>query len=93
MVKAEQLQDKTTQMSFNDMYTAENGVQYMGYRTPKYCTIFWLVDGVRKFKTVCYDSEAMAYSINTRTRLTNGLAFEIDYYDMEGNICVTSKTA
>ncbi|MEK4702029.1 hypothetical protein MKX47_21250 [Solibacillus sp. FSL R7-0668] len=66
-------------MPINDMYIAGNGVSYVGFRMVEYCRIFWLVDGVRQFKTVCYDGEAMADAINNRTKLTEGLQFEIEY--------------
>lgn len=80
-------------MPFNDLYEADNGVQYLGFRTQKYCTIYWLTDGVRAFKTVCYDNAEMAYAVNNRTRLTDGLAFEVEYYGRGDNARVVSKTA
>lgn len=66
-------------MPFNDMYIAVNGATYVGFQTAEYCRIFWLVDGVRQFKTVCYDGNEMAYAVNNRTKLTEGLQFEIEY--------------
>lgn len=66
-------------MPFNDMYIAGNGVSHVGFRTVEYCRIFWLVDGERQFKTVCYDGNEMAHAINNRTKLTEGLQFEIEY--------------
>ncbi|MEG0470755.1 MAG: hypothetical protein RR588_00315 [Solibacillus sp.] len=66
-------------MPFNDMYVAGNGVTHIGFQTAEYCRIYWLFDGVRQFKTVCFDGNEMAYAINNRTKLTEGLHFEIEY--------------
>lgn len=66
-------------MPFNDMYSPNEHVSYVGFRTAKYCTIYWLVNGQRQFKTVCYDANEMAYAVNNRTQLTKNLRFEIEY--------------
>ena len=66
-------------MPFNDMYVAENGVILVGFKTVEFCRIYWLVDGERQFKTICYDADAMADAVNNRTKHTEGLQFEIEY--------------
>lgn len=65
-------------MPFNDMYT-QGTASYIGFRTETYCTVWWLVDGERRFKTVCYDQVEMTNAINIRTKLTQELQFEIEY--------------
>lgn len=65
-------------MPFNDIYT-QGSASYIGFRTESYCKVYWLVDGKRQFKTVCFDQEEMAYAINNRTKLTQELQFEIEY--------------
>lgn len=66
-------------MPFNDMYSPNEYVSYVGFRTAKYCTIYWLVEGQRCFRTVCFDANDMADAVNNRTHFTAGLAFEIEY--------------
>ena len=66
-------------MPFNDMHTAENGVTWGGFKQAEFCRIYWLVNGERRFKTVCYDADEMADAVNNRTKLTEGIQFEIDY--------------
>ena len=72
------------QMPFNDMHVAENGVTWIGFQTVKFCRVCWLVDGEHTFETVCYDADEMANAVNNRTKLTEGLQFEIEY--MVGDI-------
>ena len=64
---------------FNDIYVAENGVTWVGFRIVEFCRIHWLMDGERAFKTICYNADEMADAVNNRTRLTEGLQFEIEY--------------
>ena len=66
-------------MPFNDMDVAENGVTWIGFEQAEFCRIYWLVDGERRWKTVCYDADEMANAVNNRTRRTEGLQFEIEY--------------
>ncbi len=61
------------------MHVAGNGVTHVGFRTFEYCRIYWLVDGKRTFRTICFDGDEMADAINNRTKLTEGLQFEIEY--------------
>lgn len=65
-------------MPFNDMYT-QGTATYIGFRTEPYCKVYWLVDGKRQFKTICFDEEEMTNAINIRTKLTQDLKFEIEY--------------
>lgn len=65
-------------MPFNDIFT-QGTASYIGFRTEPYCKVWWIVDGERKSKTVCFDQEEMANAINCRTKFTKGLQFEIEY--------------
>lgn len=71
-------------MDFNSIHVEENGVTWVGFKAVEYCRIYWLLDGERQCKTICYDADEMSDAVNNRTKLTEGLQFEIKY--MVGDI-------
>lgn len=56
-----------------------DSVAYIGFKTMPYATLYWLVDGVRQYKTVCFTPNQVSDAVTNRTNLTNALVFEVEY--------------
>lgn len=68
-----------TMTAFVDNHTSENVTTYIGFKSMPYATLYWLVDGVRQYKTKCYTSAELVNAVINRTQLTNGLTFDVEY--------------